>query len=139
MHRPEDDTDRLIREALEQEDAEAFLAVEDPTAISLFIAAFRGTQRRFAVLGTVLNALLFAGGVLGLVQLFRADDALHAARWGAVALLCFGMVVAVKIWYWLEMVRLAITRDLKRMELRMLRTEDETEAADNDPGGSGSQ
>lgn len=119
MPRPNDDTDRLIREALEQEDARAFRDIEDPSMTSLLVATFEGTRGRFAVLGAVLNVLFFVGGVTGVVQLFRADDALSVARWGAVALLCFGMVVAVKIWYWLEMVRLALTREIKRVELRI--------------------
>ena len=34
-------------------------------------------------------------------------------------LLCFGAVSGIKIWYWLEMNRLAITREVKRLELQM--------------------
>jgi hypothetical protein len=40
-------------------------------------------------------------------------------RWGAAMLLCFGVITAIKIWYWLEMNRLALTRELKRVELRV--------------------
>lgn len=134
MPRPDDNTDRLIREALEQEDAQAFGDVEDPTVTTLLMATFRGTHRRFAVLGVVLNLLLFVGGVAGAVQLFRADDVLSVARWGAVTMLCIGLLVAVKIWYWLEMLRLAITRELKRLELRMLRVEGAIRAPSDDPG-----
>jgi uncharacterized membrane protein YciS (DUF1049 family) len=34
-------------------------------------------------------------------------------------LLCFGAVTAIKIWYWLKMNRLAITREVKRLELQV--------------------
>ena len=133
MPRSDDETDRLIREALEQEDAGAFREA-DPTMTSLLMATFRGTHRRFAMLGVVLNILLFVGGVAGAVHLFRANDALSVSRWGAVTLLCFGLVVAVKVWYWLEMVRLAITRDLKRLELRMVQMEEAMQASRHDSG-----
>ena len=35
--------------------------------------------------------------------------------WGGTAALCFGLVIAIKIWYWLEMSRLAVTRKVKRL------------------------
>lgn len=31
------------------------------------------------------------------------------------------MLTAIKVWYWLDMMRLAITRDVKRLELQMSR------------------
>jgi hypothetical protein len=40
--------------------------------------------------------------------------------YGGVSALCFGVVMAVKVWYWLEMTRLALTREIKRVELQVL-------------------
>jgi hypothetical protein len=117
----DDDTDGIIRQALEQEEAEAFLAQEDPTVATLLMATFKGRHRRLAIGGAILNLLLFVVAIVSVVRFFRADDALHVLRWGAAAFLCFGTIMAVKIWYWLEMVRLSLTRDLKRLELRVSR------------------
>lgn len=43
--------------------------------------------------------------------------------WAGVAMLCFGVIMAVKIWSWLEMIRGALARDIKRLELQMLLAE----------------
>ena len=40
--------------------------------------------------------------------------------WAVAMLLCFGAVTAINIWYWLEMNRLAITREVKRLELQVV-------------------
>jgi hypothetical protein len=38
-------------------------------------------------------------------------------HWGAAMVLCLGAVTTIKMWYWLEMNRLALTREMKRLEL----------------------
>jgi hypothetical protein len=124
MPQPDNDTDRIVRQALEQEEAEALRGLEDPSMAELLIATFRGRHRRLAVWGVVLNLLLFAAAVFSSIRFLGTDDVPQMLRWGAATLLCFGLVLAVKVWYWLEMVRLAITRDLKRLELRVSRLAD---------------
>ena len=52
--------------------------------------------------------------------LLQVEKDLVGRLWGAAMLLCFGAVTAIKIWYWLEMNRLAITREVKRLELHVV-------------------
>ncbi len=40
--------------------------------------------------------------------------------WAAAMFLCLGAVTSIKIWYWLEMNRLAVTREVKRLELQVV-------------------
>ena len=39
--------------------------------------------------------------------------------WGASAAFCFAVVTTIKIWYWMEMTRNALLRDIKRVELQI--------------------
>jgi hypothetical protein len=121
MTRPDEDHDRIIRQALEQEDAEAFGGGGDPSMAELLTETFRGRHRRLAIGGALLNLVLFAGALYSAIQFFRSGDLREMLLWGAGAFLCFGMVTAIKVWYWLEMVRLSITRDVKRLELQVSR------------------
>jgi hypothetical protein len=61
------------------------------------------------------------------VRFVRADDARATALWGIAMLLAFGALMAIKVWYWLEMHRLALMRDLKRVELRVAQIADRLE------------
>ena len=69
--------------------------------------------------GAVANLALFGAAIVSGVRFIRADDERTMLLWAAAMLLCFGAVTAIKIWYWLEMNRLAVTREVKRLELQV--------------------
>lgn len=120
MSRSNEDIDRLIREALARSDAELLEGLEDRSMAELLAETFRGRHRRLAIGGAVVNLAIFAAGIFAAVQFVRADVARSMILWGAITLFCFGVVTAIKIWYWLEMNRLAITREVKRVELQVV-------------------
>lgn len=121
MERSKDELDDVIREALGSTDPEALGRLKEDSMAQLLTDTFRGRHRRLAIGGAVMNLMLFIAGVLSAVQLLRADDQRAVLIWAAAMLLCFGFVIAIKIWYWLEMNRLAITREVKRVELQVVR------------------
>jgi hypothetical protein len=67
----------------------------------------------------------FAGVVLFTVALVLTWRFVHATdvgemlRWGAAAGLAFAAVLLVKVWFWLEMQKAAIVREVKRVELQV--------------------
>ena len=42
--------------------------------------------------------------------------------YGGASALSFAIVLMVKIWYWLEINRLSLIREIKRVELQVIRT-----------------
>jgi hypothetical protein len=121
MSRPEEDPDRIIRQALEEDESEALGGLDDPSKAELLTEIFRGRHRRLAIGGAVVNLMLLVGTLYSAVQFIRTEDVREMLLWGACAFLCFGMLTAIKVWYWLEMTRLAVTRDVKRLELQVSR------------------
>jgi len=114
------ETERLIRQALEQDDAEVPRELDDPSPGDLLVEMFRGKHRRLAWAGAAVNLALVAAAILSAVRFLGSEDLRAMLLWGGAALLCMGLVAAIKVWYWLEMVRLALTRDVKRLELRLV-------------------
>jgi hypothetical protein len=51
--------------------------------------------------------------------------------WGAATAFCIGIVTTIKIWFWLEMARHSILREIKRLQLKVVRL------ARNGPEGLG--
>ena len=119
MSRSTNEIDELIRRALGESDAEALSGLDSQSVAELLTETFRGRHRRLAIGGAVLNLVFFIVGIVSAVRFVQADDQRAMILWGAAMLLCFGTVTAIKIWYWLEMNRLAITREVKRVELRV--------------------
>jgi hypothetical protein len=110
----------LIREALAAEDAEELEGLEDQSAFELLAEVFRGRHRLFATLGVVVNVVLFAVGVGAAVSFANAQDLRTMMLYAGTSALSFAGVLAIKIWYWLEMTRLAVTRVVKRLELQIV-------------------
>lgn len=121
MAKPTRDLDDLIRDALAAEDREVMEGMEDQSSLELLAEVFRGRFRLQAALGVVVNLVLFVIGVGAAVAFANAEDLRTMMLYAGTSALAFGGVVAIKIWYWLEMSRLALTRELKRLELQVVR------------------
>lgn len=117
----DNDPDRIIRRALADDDAEGLPTGEDPSVTKLLTETFRGRNRFLAMGGVVANLVFLVVAVYAITRFLGTDDLREMLIWGGTALLSIGLLMAVKIWYWLEMVRLALTRDIKRLELRVSR------------------
>ena len=113
--------DELIRAALNDEDAKWFDELEEQTMPDLLAESFRGQHRWFviAVYGviTVLAVLM----VLSAVRFLGADQVSAQIRWGIGFLFSLTTIGLLKIWYWGELNRLALTREIKRFELQLAR------------------
>jgi hypothetical protein len=119
MTRTAHDIDDVIRTVLGQADAELADRFREQSSTELLAEAFRSRNRRLAIGGAVATLVLFLAGIFCGVRFLQATDQRAMLLWGGGLLLCFGAVTALKIWYWLEMNRLALTRDIKRVELRV--------------------
>lgn len=120
MARPTRDIDDLIVRALEEEEREALEGLGGQSMAELLTETFRGRHRRMAAGGAVANLVFFVMGVFAAVRFAQAEEVRVMLLWGGTAALCFGVVIAIKIWYWLEMSRLAVTREVKRLELQVV-------------------
>lgn len=117
----------MIREALGEGEGGFLDDSEARSAAELLTETFRGRNRRLAIGGAVVNLVLFVAAIVSGVRFLDAGDARGTALWGIAMLFCFGMLIAVKVWYWLEMNRLALAREIKRVELRVARIADALE------------
>ena len=49
----------------------------------------------------------------------HAPDLADMLRWGAASALAFAGVALVKVWFWLELQKNTIVRELKKLELQV--------------------
>lgn len=120
MSRP-DDMDDPTSGALRSSDAEWVDGDEPRSAARLLTEVFRGRNRHLAIGGAIVNSALFVAAIFCGIRFVNASDARATALWGIAMLLAFGLLISIKIWYWLEMNRLAVMREVKRVELRVAR------------------
>jgi uncharacterized membrane protein YcjF (UPF0283 family) len=111
--------DRLIRDALRADDAEVLDQFEDQSALELLTESFRGRRRLSAIAGVAANLLLIAAAVVAAVRFLESSDQRTMLIWAGAVAFCVLAITAIKIWWWIEMARLGIARDLRRVELQV--------------------
>ena len=114
--------DKKIREALRKDDDELFQEIgEEPGIFEMLAETFRGRHRWLNMVGAALTLIFLAMGTVSAVAFFRAEGTRDLVMWAAVCVVCISAVAMLKVWYWLEIQRIVVMREIKRVELQIVR------------------
>jgi uncharacterized membrane protein YciS (DUF1049 family) len=120
-------TDRLtktiddqIREALRRDDAELLDHYRGDLPIhEQLIETFQGRNRWLSGVAFLFTLAAFGLVCVAAYQFFRVETTRAMIAWAAVFLWGALSVAMLKIWFWLEMHRNNVTREIKRLELQI--------------------
>jgi uncharacterized membrane protein YciS (DUF1049 family) len=126
------DIDDRIREALRKEDSELLEYYRgEPAVYEMLIETFRGRFRW-------INAMAFVGAIviLGLIIVlawcfFHADSTRAMIAYATAFVWGLIWIAILKIWFWLEITRNSLTREIKRIELQLAHLSQRIAAADD--------
>jgi hypothetical protein len=112
--------DDSIRRALSPADIQAYETLSrelSPVgeALGMFRSARSGFTWRVALFGAVFVAL----GLYTVWHLLNAADVREMLGWSLLAIFVMFNLALVKLWFWLEMQRNAVIREVKRLELQI--------------------
>ena len=112
--------DDAIRRALSPADLRALdeLGREEPI-IRQALKAFEGQQRWVALVGWVGGFGLFLVGAYCAWRFVQADDLRAMMLWGAAAGLAATGLGMIKLWFFMEMQKNSLIREVKRLELQV--------------------
>jgi len=119
MTEPTGELDRLIRDALRQDDKDLMDRFGEQSTGEFVTEPFRSRRRLIAFGGVAANLLFLVAAIVSASRFLQAGDQRSMLIWGGAVAFCWGSVMAVKVWYWLEMMRLSLARDIKRVELQV--------------------
>ncbi|WP_135211055.1 DUF6768 family protein [Vitreimonas flagellata] len=113
--------DQAIRQALSAEDA-AFLArFENETPFGEVLGTFRGQWGALNVFAAIVTFALFGVFVWCAWNAFSVADLRDVVLWVGGALLSMLGVAMLKIYFWMDMHKNMILREVKRLELQVAR------------------
>ncbi len=116
------DLDDKIREALRKEDAELLEDFDDePSVFEMLMETFRGRHRWLVFLTFFWTLVFMTLGVLSVIRFFRAEELRDTVMWAAASAFFLSGVSMMKVWYWMELNKNALTREIKRLELQIAR------------------
>jgi hypothetical protein len=112
--------DRAIRQSLSAEDTELFDRFgADQSLHRQVLATFEGRLRWFNTAGWIAGFVLFVVGCALAWRFVFAEELADMLRWGAASALAFAGLMLVKVWFWLELQKNAIVREVKRLEVQV--------------------
>lgn len=114
------DLDRAIRQSLSAEDAKLLDRLGANEALHRqVIGTFEGQLRWLNALGSIVGVVLFGVACVLAWQFLQAQEVGEMLRWGAASALAFAGVTLVKVWFWLELQKNTVVREVKRLEVQV--------------------
>ncbi len=114
------DLDRKIREALADTREGEELFVEQ-SLMAEAIAPFRGKRKWVNFIGLTYGVLGLAIAIWGGIRFFEAEDTRAQILWAVVCLIGVLFNAFLKVFFWMEMHSNRILREVKRVELLLVK------------------
>ena len=113
--------DREIEEALDAEDRALFEQHGELGLFGQLGTLFKGKLAWLSVVTIIIGTIATFIGFYAIWKFAKADDALIAMKWGGLAWAAFTTQIMIKLWSWMRMETNRIVREVKRLELQLLR------------------
>lgn len=113
--------DDTIREALRREEGEGFEFTREQSLLQEAIDVFRSRRRWTAAVSVAISLGVMAVAAYMAVRFFDAAEVKEMIAWSIGFLLCIIVMSMMKLWFWMEMERNAILREVKRLEAQVAR------------------
>ena len=125
------DFDDSIRDALRADEAD--LGKSEPSIVEQMKESFRGRNRWLVIMSFALMSVFLVAAAYCGYQHFHGPGLNGTQRmmWGMGLMYCVLSIALIKIWYWMELNKNAVLRELKRLELQVARL-----AESRDRGGA---
>ncbi|MFD0860943.1 DUF6768 family protein [Sungkyunkwania multivorans] len=114
-----EDIDKLIKEALTEEEAAFYDELEEENLINKVIGVHRGKIGWLVIIMTIVHVVVFGLFIYCLVQFLNAETTEELIKWSAAGFLSLLPTAMIKLFSWMQMDKRDILRELKRLELQV--------------------
>ena len=120
MGKPKNDIDKLIKEALGEEEASYYEQLEEEqTLMQEWMETYKGKKAWLSIYITFVMIALLVGSIYCLVMFFQVVETKELMIWGGGFFLGMISITALKVWAWMQMDRNAMIREVKRLEFQV--------------------
>lgn len=114
--------DRLIEDALNEEDRALFARFGEQGLFAGFGDLFRGRLGFVNAISALAQIGLFAGALFAGREFLAAGEVPAMLRWGALFGGLFLAMSVIKLMHWMQLQANRVLREVKRMELQIARS-----------------
>lgn len=113
------DFDKLITDALSEEEASYYKKLAQPSIIELVTETFTGRYRVLTYIAVPLALVIAVLTIYAFYQMYLAVELRDLIIWSALGIVGLIASLGIKIWFWMQMTNNQILRELKRLELQI--------------------
>ena len=110
--------DKSIAQALGEE-PEIGEFGDEQNILEQVTSSFRSKNRWLVVFGIVFGLVFMGLGIYSLLQFLELKETVQALPWAVLLIFSLVAIIAMKIWYWMELNKNAILREIVRLERRI--------------------
>ncbi len=119
METKENNIDDLIRKSLSEEEAKFYSELDEPSIWESFTSIFKGRNRWITYYSMLIVIGLTIFSVYALLQFLNVETIPEMIKWGAAMLASFISVGFLKIYYWMQMDKNVMMKEIKRLGLQL--------------------
>ena len=113
--------DEEIRKALEEEDQQALVQIDDEAGLLEMVGvSFQGKQAWITFYRWAMGFIAFIIGVYCFLQVGETSEVMDALMWTTGIIVCFFICAITKVISWIHMQKLELMREIKRLEARVM-------------------
>ena len=114
-----EDVDLIIKETLSKEEAKFYEELEELSLFRKMGKVFTGKNAWIIVLMNLISLIFLAIFFYCIVQFFKTDVTNELILYGTVALFSTLYISMIKIYFWQQMLKNDLYREMKRLELQI--------------------
>lgn len=114
-----EDIDKLIKETLTQEETKFYDDLDEQSFFKSLGGLFKGKNSWLVVTMNLFNAIVFGFLIYSIIQTMDVENTNDLILWVAAVILCFITMSMIKIYFWMQIHKNAVVREIKRLELQV--------------------
>ena len=114
-----EDIDKLIKNALTEEEAKFYDELDEQNLFGMIGGVFSGKLKWLLILMNIVTVFAFIGLIYCIAQFVNTDVTNELIKWGILGMFFMLMMSMIKLFVWLQMDKNALLREIKRLELQL--------------------
>ena len=119
MKTEKEEIDRLIEQALTEEEAEFYHKLDEQSLPEMVGGLFQGKMKWLTILTLIIQMIMFGAAVYCVYRFFTTSILEQMIQFGAGFFFFMMATGMLKLFHWMQMDKNAIIREIKRMELQV--------------------
>jgi hypothetical protein len=119
MRKEFEEVDVLIKEALTEEEAKFYDSLDEQNVFQMLGGVFDGKNKWIIIMMNIVSFIVLGFFVYCTVQFFNTDVTNELIKWSIAGVFCMLMISMLKLFIWMQMYKISIIRQLKRLELQV--------------------